>query len=311
MSNYIISYEQGYYNWYVSEFYKYFHKKLEDKLNTHLEYEPISIFAKRFNYELDNHSDSLFNWFNLIIYNKDTEKFFVHSWYDYANATVEWCVRNQLNIVKFSAVSNIDQTLIDKYSFVQPSVYCLENWSDHDKIKEIKITNQDKIKKIYFAGLDHGIRQNILNRLKNYDIFNIFTKSQKVKPKEEYYNELSKHLYGLSLNGAANICYRDIEIFGLGVLNLRDSLYSKTFNPLESNVHYINFIDNQFIQNILQNYDIDEQIKEKTQLLEDILTSQKYQEIIENAYTWYATNCLPDSQFNIISSFLSDLTILD
>ena len=41
---FIISYEQGYTNWYVSEFYKYFHKKLLDNINLDIEY--ISIFLE-------------------------------------------------------------------------------------------------------------------------------------------------------------------------------------------------------------------------------------------------------------------------
>lgn len=310
MSKYIISYEQGYNDWYVSEFYKYFHKNLEEKLGTQLDYEPLNQFATRFNHSLNNHSDSLFNWYNIIIYNKNTEKLFVHSWYDYANATVEWCVRNGFNIVKFSAVSNIDESLIKKYPFVQPSVYYLENWSDHKRIEEYQY-NKKNIKKVYFAGLSHGIRENILSKLKQYDIFDIYIKSEKVKQKSEYYNELSQYMYGLSLSGAANICYRDLELFGLGVINLRDNLKCITFNKLISDIHYINFIDDKLIYNILYNSNVDQEIKEKTTLIKDTISSNFYNEIINNAKLWFETNCLPINQFNIIYNFLSELTILD
>ena len=38
MDKLIISYEQGYNNWYVSEFYKYFHNKLSEITNIQFEY---------------------------------------------------------------------------------------------------------------------------------------------------------------------------------------------------------------------------------------------------------------------------------
>lgn len=311
MSNYIISYEQGYDDWYVSEFYKYFHQQIEEKLKVNFTYETINQFAARFGYSLDNHSDSLFNWYNIIIYNTQTEKLFIHSWYDYANAMVEWCVKQKFNIVKFSAVSNIDNILVDKYPFIQPSVYYLEKWSDHTKIKDNRDNNKI-MNKIYFAGLAHGIRQNILFKLRQYKkIFDIYIKSEKFKQKNEYYNELSKYKYGLSLNGAANICYRDLELFGLGILNLRDSLKCLTANPLVENCHYINFIDSNFIEQILNNENIDHEIEEKIIYLYDTLHSKKYQDIINNAKLWFNDNCLPINQFNIIYNFLSELAILD
>jgi len=305
-SEYIISYEQGYNDWYVSEFYKYFHNSIQSKLNINLTYEPISLFANRFNHVLDNNSDSLFNWFNLILYNKNTEKFFVHSWYDYSNATIEWCNKRQLNIVKFSAVSNISKFLIDKYSYVCPSVYYLENWSDHDLISNFN-NNIKNYEQIYFAGMAHGIRENILNVLKQYDNFNIYIKPHTIKQKKDYYNELSQHLYGLSLNGAANICYRDLELFGLKVLNLRSPFESNTHNPLLENIHYINFIDENITNKILNYQNIDIEILNK---IEEIRNLQYKENIIQNAYEWYVDNCLPINQFNIIFNFLEELTIL-
>lgn len=307
-SDYIISYEFGYQDWYVSEFYKYFHKKLEDYLKIKLDYFSIRDLAKKYGYDMDN-SDGLFNWFNLIIVNKKNNKMFVHSWYDYAHVTMDWCVKNNFNISKFSCVSNLTEEYIQKYSFAQPSVYYFENWSDHSTIKEIK--KNKKINKIYFAGLDYGLRGLFIDKFKNYDRFTLTAKNKDYKNKKLYLEELSVHKFGLSFNGVANICYRDLELLALGTLNLREPLTSKTFNPLIPNVHYLEFIDQDFIKTIISGERIEEKIKEKLEFLDNFCNSSSYLEMIENGFDWYEKNCLPENQFKIISSFLEELNILD
>ena len=82
----------------------------------------ISDLSEKLGHPYNNHSDSPFNWFNLIIMNKKNEKMFIHCWYDYANATIEYCVKNNLNVVKFSAVSNLSNDYVAKYEFTQPSL---------------------------------------------------------------------------------------------------------------------------------------------------------------------------------------------
>lgn len=312
MSEYIISYEHGYSNWYVSEFYKFFHKKIEEKTGILFDYISLNDLSKKMGYEFNNSNDTLFNWFNLLIINKKTEKIFVHSWYDYAQVTIDWCVKNKLNIVKFSCVSNLSDEYINKYDFVQPSVYCLENWNDHlliDKFKD-KIKNN---KKIYFAGLSHGIRENIMNKLKENDNFQIYSRREPLqnKQKETYFDELCKHKYGLSLNGAANICYRDLELFGLSVLNIREKLVARTFNPILHGVHYLEIIDENFIKKIIDNENVENDIKEKIDFLNEFANSNSYLEMINNSKEWFINNCLPDNQFKIISSFLNELEILN
>ena len=312
MDKYTIAYEQGYTNWYVSEFYKYFHIKLEEKTGIKFNYIRMSDLAEKFGYQLSNNSDTLFSWFNLVIMNEETEKMFIHSWYDYANVTLDWCVKNQFNVVKFSFVSNLDENYLNKYEIAQPSVYYFENWSDHDLVK--KYENSIKSKdRIYFAAYAHGIRAHIMDVLKINDNFEIYDKRnpEQFRQKELYYDELSSHKFSLSLNGAANICYRDLEIFALNSLNLRQPITCKTYNPILPNVHYIEFIDNDFLHKILTNQNIDNEIKEKVDFITDFYNSADGIEMIKNGKDWYIDNCLPENQFSILYSFLNDLTILD
>jgi hypothetical protein len=314
MDKLIISYEYGYTNWYVSEFYKYFHSKIVDQnKNITFEYMPLSELAKKFDKEYTNQTGNIFNWFNLVIYNEVTDKFFIHSWYDYAPEILNYSVSNGFNLVKFSCVSNLTDSIIDSYKdriVVEPSVYYLENWSD---LNNLKLNEGNNIKKdlAYFNGMNHGVRENILNSLSVNPFFNIRTKNnpEHFRQKQDYYQELSNHRFGLSLNGAANICYRDLELFGLGVLNLRQPLNSKTHNPLIEGVHYKEYITNNLVDKILRKEDVTPIINDMVNEIIDFSTTKEYDEMIDVSKKWFEDNCLPENQFKIISSFLDDFNI--
>ena len=313
MDKLIISYEQGYNNWYVSEFYKYFHKRLSEITNIQFEYVSLRDLSHRFGKTLNNQTGNIFNWFNLVIYNQTTDKFFVHSWYDYAPEILKYSVTNNFNVVKFSCVSNLTDSVIEEYKdniIVQPSVYYVENWKD---IECILSTEKSSFKddRIYFNGLNHGIRENVLNSLSMNSFFNIKTKNnpEHFKQKKDYYDEVSKHKFGLSLNGAANICYRDLELFGLGVLNLRQPLNSKTYEPIIKDVHYVEFINDDLVQKILSKENVDLIIDEKVnEILEFSMTNQ-YNDMIQESKRWFINNCIPENQFKTIVSFLDDFNI--
>ena len=313
MDKLIISYEQGYNNWYVSEFYKYFHKKLSEITNIQFEYVSLRDLSNKFGKEYTNQTGSIFNWFNLVIYNQTTDKFFVHSWYDYAPEILKYSVNNDFNVVKFSCVSNLTDSIIEEYKdkiIVQPSVYYVENWKD---IEYILSTESSSLKdnRAYFNGLNHGIRENILNSLSNNSFFNIRTKGnpEHFRQKKDYYDEVSKHKFGLSLNGAANICYRDLELFGLGVLNLRQPLNSKTYEPIVKDVHYVEFINDDLVNKILDKENIDSIINDKVGELLEFSTTKQYNDMIEESKKWFIKNCLPENQFKTIVSFFDDFNI--
>lgn len=313
MEKLIISYDQGYNNWYVSEFYRYFHGKLLENTNIKIEFVPLRELSVRFNKDFYNQGSTIFNWYNLVIYNPKNDKMFIHSWYDYATEILKYSVENNFNVVKFSCVSNLTDEIIEKYKdsiVVQPSVYYVENWND---INLINNTPKSEIKsnKSYFNGWNHGLRENILNSLSHNDFFNIRTKNnpEHFRQKIDYYSELSKHNFGLSLNGAANICYRDLELFGLEVLNLRQPLKCKTYNPIVKDVHYLEFIGDDIIQKILQKENIDNLINDKVNELIEFQSTKEYDNMIGESKNWFLENCLPNKQFDIILSFFDSFDI--
>jgi hypothetical protein len=310
----IISYEQGYNNWYVTEFYKYFHSKLSDNFSIDFEYVPLHVLCLKFNQEYKTHSSTIFNWYNLVIYNPNNERMFVHSWFDYAPEIIRYSIVNNFNVIKFSCVSNLNDNIIDEYKnkiIVHPSVYYLENWSDVNTITSMNNSNVRQ-NRAYFNGLNHGHREKIMNFLSKHKFFNIKSKSnpEDFRQKNEYYSELSNHNYGVSLNGAANICYRDLELFGLGVLNLRQPLNSKTHNPLIKNIHYIELLDENFTNQIIFNDDNpDEIIMKKIEELMDFSITSEYKDMIDESKKWFIDNCLPENQYKILVSFFDNFDI--
>jgi hypothetical protein len=313
MDKLIISYEQGYNNWYVSEFYKYFHNKLSEITNIQFEYISLQDLSKKFGKEYTNQSGGIFNWYNLVIYNQTTDKFFVHSWYDYAPEILKYSVNNDFNVVKFSCVSNLTDSIIEEYKdkiIVQPSVYYVENWKDIEYILSTE-SSSFKDDKAYFNGLNHGVRENVLNSLSNNSFFNIRTKGnpEHFRQKKDYYDEVSKHKFGLSLNGAANICYRDLELFGLGVINLRQPLNSKTYEPLIKDIHYVEFINEDLVNKILIKENIDSIINDKVEEILEFSKTTQYNDMIQESKKWFINNCLPKNQFKTIVSFLDDFNI--
>lgn len=313
MEKLIISYDFGYSNWYVGEFYKYFHHKLIETQNIDLEYVHLSEFSKKFGKKM-NDNDPLFNWFNLIIYNESNGKMFVHSWYDYAPEILEYCLVKNINLVKFSCVSNLNDNIIDRYkehTEVCPSVYYLENWSDLTSLLSCRSNDKKKIEKIYFNGAAHGIRENIINAFNKNEFFDLKVKSnpEHFREKKDYYDELSNYKFGLSLNGAANICYRDLELFGLGVLNIRQPLNSKTHNPIIKDIHYKEFITDKLVQTILLKGDINTSVEMLEKDIKDFYESKEYDYMINESYEWFNSNCIPEKQYNIILSFLNNFDI--
>jgi hypothetical protein len=313
----IISYDLGYKNWYVSEFYQYFHRRIiENYPEIKFEYIPLRELASKFGFDFDGFGSLFANWYNLILYNEISEKFFIHSWYDYATAIPKFCLDHNIHLTTFSCASNLTQDVIEECSLkeidVKPSPYYLESWSDYDAISKLD-PNKPKKRECYFAGANHGIRQNILRKLSKNNFFKINIKSnpRQFKQKDEYFEELSSHAFGLSLNGAATICYRDLELFGTGVLNLRAPLNCLTHNPILKDVHFIEFIDDKLLNMILNDEKTDFEIENRIQKIEHFIQTEDYNDMINESKKWFNDNCSPESQFNIISSFLKDFSVFE
>jgi hypothetical protein len=315
MTKLIVSFDKYQSDWYVGELYYSFFNFLKTLPNISVEYKHIKDLSSEYPQSGDKYID-IFSIYNLIIINKDTKKVFIHSLSDYAPTMMD-NISGILNfdVAGFACASNLNKDLYEKYSKkykIFPSFYILENYSDLNLIELNRNNQTQKINSCYFNGLCYGDRgkyRDLLSENSSF-IFRDKSSSSDYRPKEKYYEELNNYNFGLSLNGAAKICYRDLEYFGLGVLCLREPLEIMTRTPLLPNVHYIEFIGED-IKSILYDLDKSKTISKKLETkLNEIITND-YSEILVNARKWYEENCLPENQIKMLYTFLVECDIIN
>ena len=313
--NLTISYTTQNGDWFVSKFYEYLHLKLEQKLNITFNYIPIgelSELHKDSRISSCLNSNNFFNWFNLIIYNPKTDKYFLHSSHDFTFEALQDGLERGFDIVKFGCVPDTEHPLYTKYKEITvPSVYRLENWGDYGKlINHPKCAHQ--IDQAFFIGLIHSDRAALMPELSKTNLCKIVDKSIFPKCKDDYYKALSIYKYNLSLNGAAGICYRDLEIFGLGNFNLRTPNTCLTHNPLQKNVHYVELFDKELISNIINpNIDTFTQMQTRIEEVMDFCNTNTGQEILDQASLWFKENCEPNKQVEILYKIIEESNILN
>lgn len=311
----IVSYNLYQHNWYVGELYhSFFHSLLEDKID--VQYMDIQDLCKKYDetFNYNNQYPSLFSIYSLIILNTKTEEGFVCNLSDYAPLILEHqSAINKLNIKSFAMCSNLTNEHINKYKEYKiiPSFYILENLLDYDLINRFYNLKPQKIEKCYFNGLSYGYRSNYINQLRQDAFFDFKDKSQSsdFRSKEEYYKELSQSKYGLSLNGAAKICYRDLELFGLGTLNLREPLDILIHNQIKENIHYKVVLDD-FIRSNIYYPEKTNEIAEK--IIDNInsISASEYEFITNNARRWFVDNISQESQISFLKQCLIENNIL-
>ena len=314
--NLLISFNHLYTNWYVSELYKLLIDKISNVSGVNVEIVNSREYSSRFNINSDYHNGvpSVLSPMNLLIMNKDNGKTFIHSFHDYAPAIMEsHSGIDNFDVVKFSCTSNLTHSHIERFKDkfeVQPSVYILELINEHQYLESNRYNIKNNVKP-YFNGLCYGVRERYKHVLSKSDYFDFRKKEGEFyRHKPDYYSEISNYKYGLSLNGAAKICYRDLEYFGMGILNLRETLDILTYERLIPDVHYVNFIDSD-IQTKINNHNYEEYIINKLEEKMELIFQNEnhFKNMISESRGWFERNCLPENQVNILFSFLNNFEI--
>jgi hypothetical protein len=206
---------------------------------------------------------------------------------------------DKLGLIAFSFSSNFTTSTVHEFVELIPSFYITEHLSDLSYIEENNVSN--KKRQCYFNGLLYGRRQEYKRLLINNEFFVIKDKTtpDDFKNKPDYYVELSQYKYGMSLDGAAKICYRDLEYFGMGILNLREELDVLTHERLLPNVHYKCIFDNFVKENINR----PEMYRDLNEYIIDNINKISVEEeryIIQNARKWFLNNALPKNQISFL-----------
>jgi len=121
--------------------------------------------------------------------------------------------------------------------------------------------------------------------------------NEKLHPDEVYFNDLTDTKICLSLNGAAEICNRDMEILSAKSVLFRPKLNVKFHNDLVADYHYVSFETNSDANKqcdlIIEKYN---QIKDN----DDFLNS-----IANNGYKWYQQNATIDSSVELLKKIVN------
>jgi hypothetical protein len=313
----LVSYHLISVNWYVGAFYEMFFNYLKTLKDIDVEYVHMNDLAKKYGHNNTGYSGnfpSIFNPYNLIIQNVENNKTFVHSWHDFAPVMMEEGTGiENFDVVKFSCVSSLTKDEYEKHSKkynITPSFYILENWDEHDFIE--KFRHEKKInKKLFFNGACYGIRELFKELLENNSYFEFKEKHYNYKNKENYYIELSEYQHGFSLDGAAKICYRDIEYFGMGITLFRDELKIITNELIKPNEHYFVIIDDD-IKNSLYDKNKKQYVIDKIEFnIENVFNNFDVDSVVKNARGWYERNTLPENQLNTFISFMENFKIFE
>jgi hypothetical protein len=252
---------------------------------------------------------SIYEYHHMIIENDDNKKFFIITYWDKIGCIEEysgWDMGKCVEIFASSGVHGNDihyHPLEIKYT---PFSYLTPRKDIDTKIKELsKTKNNQRIipEKPSFKGLLYLFRK----YLKNDDRFNVLSTDEgEYLQYSKYIEHLNKYAINMSLNGAGEICYRDMEIMGLGSALFRPKLVVKFNDPLIPNYHYIS-ID---YDNIKNEYNHEKFYKLKSDLLferwEEVSKNRDFIDYVAaNGKKWFNKNVSKESHSQIIKKNLN------
>lgn len=285
--NLLVVYHEPHTRWTVFHPFKKYHEYLET-IYPNVEFMPC-------NHRYDGNPGGLFSPHIMTIQNKDTKKYIIISYWDRINDirhnVLDFKPENCIGIYTSAGVTpqlNVMTGHVETMNFIPFSymMYSLdyEDLSLKSKPFELKENNN-----LHFRGYLYNERL----QLKNLGEINI---TDEKLNSWDYYEELNNNKINLSLNGAAEICNRDIEILSTQSVLFRPILTQKFHNELIPNYHYVGFEyshdtvkQNEIILNMYN------EIKDNTEYLKFIS---------QNGYEWYKNNGTVDSNFRILTEIV-------
>jgi hypothetical protein len=236
-----IIYENGGYDWcYKAVFKDYFEYCTKNTSDVNFNY--IDSFSLRISDYKGNNEN--YGPFYLKIQNPENKKYILVSYWDKLkditrhNNVTGFDLKNCVEIITSAGAYDSPHSynpLNDEYT---PFAYTTSALECEQIIEQIHKNTQYRTypETLSFRGLIYEFR----NYLTKDNRFNIIDKRRGgFLYHNEYLNELNNNHINLSLNGAGEICYRDIEILGLGTALIRFELVTQFHNKLIPDYHYI------------------------------------------------------------------------
>lgn len=288
------------------DYYDYCVKNYKD-----INFKLINSLERKKTENIGGGNNSKYGPFYLIIENPINKKYILVSYWDklidvvYAYKVTNFDIENCVEIITSAGVQSNDITYKPINFKYTPFSYIVTRTENENTIE--KVYNSDK-KRIYPDKLTfRGYLYNFRKYLKSDYRFNIINKENNFLNYEEYIYDLGKYHINLSLNGAGEICNRDIEILGTGTALFRPQLSVKFQNELIPDYHYISVkyddiefsgmgdIDSYFRKLSDRIYDRYEDIKNKKEYIKFIS---------ENGRRWYKENGTVDANVKLLTKLV-------
>lgn len=238
-------------------------------------------------------------YFNLMLENPENKKYIVITFWDRMsslNPDNGWDTENIVEVITGSGVAvygwdHIFRPLKD-FTYT-PFTYPVATRAIYNQIENLCNTpNSQRVtpEKPYFRGTLYGIRI-LLSEDDRFDVSNEWLENI------EYVNALNEYSINLSLNGSGEICYRDMEVMGLGSCLIRPKLVVQHDDPLIPNHHYIS-IDFDHLPDENAFSDNNEYLKLQAEVIYDRYLEVKddtdfINEVAKNGQEWYKRNVPP------------------
>jgi len=255
---------------------------------------PNITFEKINNYDINKTKQNgpcfMFNHHWMVIENEATKKFFVISYWDDLNCASGDNYIDDIDGYKWEEVFTSCGVHNHQIKYI-PFSYVLPHTNSESLIEKYNsIDNKDRKipEKLNFRGFLYSFRE----VLSKDNRFNVINKYENHLDYEDYISELNDNGINLSLNGAAEICFRDMEILGVGSALFREKLRVKFHDDLIPDYHYISY-DLSSIQDKL--YDTETYYKMASDILYERFLEVKnntdyVNQVAKNGKEWYENN---------------------
>lgn len=89
--------------------------------------------------------------------------------------------------------------------------------------------------RLYWRGNLHLGRAEILSKLEEY----LNPDYKEMVPRMQYYEEIARHKFAISIPGLGKSCHREFECFGIGTVVISKEFQNTYYMPLMAGAHYI------------------------------------------------------------------------
>ena len=235
-------------------------------------------------------------WFpyTFIVKNIDTENYKIVTYHDRPHLIARQLINNP---DRMSCKAILATPFSNQEDGIIPVSYCCYHRDSNKMISDLDTSFKNKKEdKLFFRGLIYRHRKNLQEQILKTNT-KILSMTNQTIPVNDYIMELNDHQIGISFNGAAEICYRDIEILGVNSVLFRPLfLTTQTTNPLVAEYHYVSYEKKETSQEQLGCI-----IDKYLSIIED---KEYLKYISDNGNAWYQNNGTSKKNIEILFQYL-------